>query len=235
MPVLIVVLGLSFSVRFAGLLHDMSPTPGVAYAGEEKKDKDNEKGSEKTDKSDHKDKDNAKVDKGTKLDPSKDSKEKDTMPLSDVDTSKWRDPGDEAPGYKAVQREVADDLASRRVKLEEREQQLNTREALLKAAEKERKQKYKELSQLRGEIENLLGKQSEEEKARIASLVKVYEGMKPKDAARIFDTLDLDILVAVVSKMSERKLSPVLAAMDPERARTVTIMLAEQNKLPSLP
>jgi flagellar motility protein MotE (MotC chaperone) len=88
---------------------------------------------------------------------------------------------------------------------------------------------------LRREIENLLQKQSEEEMARINSLVKIYQGMKPKDAARIFDTLDLDILVVVVSKMSERKLSPVLAAMNPERARTVTIMLAEQKQLPSLP
>ena len=55
------------------------------------------------------------------------------------------------------------------------------------------------------EIQDLLKQQSEEEKARIASLVKIYEGMKPKDAARIFNTLDTDILLDVVGKMSERK------------------------------
>ena len=49
---------------------------------------------------------------------------------------------------------------------------------------------------------------------------------------RIFD---LDILVEVISRMSERKVSPVLAAMNPERARTITIMLAEQKSLPELP
>ena len=59
--------------------------------------------------------------------------------------------------------------------------------------------------------------------------------MKPKDAARIFDTLDLDVLVSVMSQMSERKLSPILASMNPERARTITIMLAEQKQLPQLP
>jgi flagellar motility protein MotE (MotC chaperone) len=58
--------------------------------------------------------------------------------------------------------------------------------------------------------------------------------MKPKDAARIFDTLDIDILVAVVSKMSERKIAPILGLMDPERAKTLTIMLAQQKKLPTL-
>ena len=88
---------------------------------------------------------------------------------------------------------------------------------------------------LRSEITKLLEEQSEEEKARIVSLVKIYEGMKPKEAARIFDTLDLDILVNVTSQMSERKLSPVLAAMNPDRAKTLTIMLAEQKTLPVLP
>ena len=57
----------------------------------------------------------------------------------------------------------------------------------------------------------------------------------PKDAARIFDTLDIDILVDVMANMSERKMSPILAAMNPERARTVTIMLAQQKQLPELP
>ena len=119
--------------------------------------------------------------------------------------------------------------------MDKREKEIMTREALLRAAEQELDRKYQELSNLRTDIEGLLKQQSDEENARIASLVKIYEGMKPKDAARIFDTLDLDVLLAVMGKMSERKLSPVLAAMNPERARTITIMLAEQKKLPELP
>ncbi len=131
--------------------------------------------------------------------------------------------------------EVFKELSERRRQLEARENLLKTREALLKAAEKEIDTKYNELINLRTEIENLLNDQSEEEQKRIVSLIKVYEGMKPKDAARIFDTLDLDVLVAVVSGMSERKLSPIMASMNPERARTITIMLAEQKTLPELP
>ena len=84
------------------------------------------------------------------------------------------------------------------------------------------------------DIESLLEKQGGQQKDRVISLVKIYEGMKPKDAARIFDTLDLDVLIQVMSKMSERKVAPVLAAMNPERARTVTIMLVEQKTLPTL-
>ena len=152
-----------------------------------------------------------------------------------VDTSKWRDASDSDIDISSVKMEMFEDMAARRKELDRREQTLVTREALLQAAEQEIERKYQEMDALRNQIEQLLEDQSEEEKARITSLVKIYEGMKPKEAARIFDTLDLDVLVNVVSLMSERKLSPVLAAMNPERARTVTIMLAEQKTLPELP
>jgi flagellar motility protein MotE (MotC chaperone) len=119
--------------------------------------------------------------------------------------------------------------------LDKREQQLGAREALLKAAEQEVDKKVAELNTLKADIEKLLGQQQTMEETRIVSLVKIYEGMKPKEAATIFNTLDMDVLLAVISRMSERKSSPVLAAMDPNKARIVTIKLAEQRKLPSAP
>lgn len=166
-----------------------------------------------------------------------DAAEPGKLPASPVqdESVEWRDPGDEVPGYEKVRGEIFEDLAKRREGLNQKEKELQTREALIEAAEKELDRKYQELTQLRHEIEKLLKQQSDEETARIDSLVKIYEGMKPKDAARIFDTLDLDILVTVMGKMSERKLSPILAEMNDERARTITIMLAEQKSLPSLP
>jgi flagellar motility protein MotE (MotC chaperone) len=147
----------------------------------------------------------------------------------------WKDPKDEDPDFNATQMEVFEDLSERRRQMDQREKEMQTREAMLRAAQKELDQKYQELTQLRQEIEKLLGQQSDEEKARITSLVKIYEGMKPKEAARIFDTLDLDVLSAVMTKMSERKISSILAQMSPERARTITILMAQQKKLPSLP
>lgn len=152
-----------------------------------------------------------------------------------VDVPKWMDATDSDSDGMGVKMELYQDLVKRREALDKRENELMTREALLRAAETELDQKVQELTGLRKEIEGLLTKQSDEEIARTASLVKIYEGMKPAQAAKIFDTLDLDVLLSVVSQMSERKLAPVMAAMNPERARTVTIMLAEQKQLPSLP
>ena len=97
-----------------------------------------------------------------------------------------------------------------------------------------RNELYDDLSQrrttIKNEIEALLKEQSAEEQSRINSLVKIYEGMKAKDAARIFNTLDMDVLIMVMSRMSERKSSPILAEMSPDRARTVTLLLAQQKQ-----
>lgn len=146
----------------------------------------------------------------------------------------WKDSIESEYEFSDVRMELFEDLANRRKELDEREREQALREALLKAAEQEIAQKYKELELLKEEIQALLQTQSEEEKARNASLVKIYEGMKAKDAARIFNTLDMDVLLRVLGQMSERKSAPIIAAMDADRARTVTIMLAEQKRLPNL-
>lgn len=154
---------------------------------------------------------------------------------ADGEKAEWRDAGEEDFNYSGVQESLYKDLTQRREDLEKREKALATRQALLEAAERELDQKVRELTSLRGEIEGLLVKQSEEEVARTQSLVRIYEGMKAKDAARIFNTLDTDVLLQVLTKMSERKSSPILAEMDPERARTITILMAQQQQLPALP
>lgn len=148
--------------------------------------------------------------------------------------TQWTDAQDEAFENSGVQAELFEDLSQRRKDIEKKEKELAMRDALLKAAELELEQKFGELESLKSEIEVLLKKQSEEEEARINSLVKIYEGMKAKDAARIFNTLETEVLLSVLGRMSERKSAPIIAAMEPDRARSVTILLAEQKSLPNL-
>lgn len=147
----------------------------------------------------------------------------------------WQSADDLDDQYSDVKMELFSDLSKRRKDLEAKEKELVLREALLKAAQAELEQKTGELTNIKTEIEDLLKKQTEQEDERIASLVKIYEGMKAKDAARIFNSLEMDVLLQVVTKMSERKSAPIIAAMEAEKARNLTILLAEQNKLPDLP
>lgn len=237
LPVMIVVAFLAFSVRLVDVASSGLPDfSGSAYAkaktepkAEEHAKEDKTHGDMEGSDTEHKSEEKSDKDhkKSTK-DDHKSGKKKKAV-------SKWRDASDSDMDYTKVKMEFFDDLVTRRKNLDDRERQLITREALITAAEQELDRKYQEMNQLRKQIENLLEDQSEEEKRRIASLVKIYEGMKPKSAASIFNTLDLDVLTAVLSNMSERRLSPILALMSPERARTVTIILANQKKLPELP
>lgn len=130
--------------------------------------------------------------------------------------------------------ELLQSLADRRQELEQRERTLVQREGLLAAAEHRIDQKIGELNGIKTEIEDLIRKYDKQEEDQLASLVKIYETMKAKDAAKIFDALDMDILLQVIERMKASKTAPVLAAMTPERAKEVTARIAERRKMPDI-
>lgn len=123
-------------------------------------------------------------------------------------------------------------LAERRVQIDARARELQTREALLAAAESRIDTKIEEFKALQATIESLLSTYDEQQDAKLLSLVKIYENMKPKDAARIFEDLEMDVLLQVAERMKERSLAPIMAKMNPEKAREVTVELNALRKLP---
>jgi flagellar motility protein MotE (MotC chaperone) len=123
-------------------------------------------------------------------------------------------------------------LSQRREELDQRAREIDEREVLLKAAEQRIDQKIAELERLQAMIEGLLVKHDEQSDTQLQSLVKIYESMKPKDAARIFEELDMEVLLEVVERMKERKTAPILAEMNPERAKSLTLELAQRRELP---
>jgi len=122
-------------------------------------------------------------------------------------------------------------LAKRREELDAREKAVDTREGLLAAGEKRVDQKIAELKDLQGKIKGLLKTYDEQETGKLKSLVKIYENMKPKDAAPIFEQLDMDTLLDIVERMKERKVSPILAQMSPAKAKEITDELARRHEL----
>jgi flagellar motility protein MotE (MotC chaperone) len=136
------------------------------------------------------------------------------------------------PEYSQIEIDLLQSLGQRRQELEERARKLELREQMLKGAEAKVDGKLKELKTLKGELDVALAKYNENEEAKIASLVKIYETMKPKDAGNIFNEMEMEILLRVVDKMSEKKAAPILASMSPERARDITLELANTKRLP---
>jgi len=134
--------------------------------------------------------------------------------------------------------EVLQNLATRRQELDARGRELDMREKLLKASEQRIDERIAELKGIEADIQSLLQQRDQAQEAQLTSLVKVYEGMKPADAARIFDKLDMDILLPVAQRMKPPKIAPVLAAMDPDAAQRLTTNLArhlDAAKAPAAP
>ena len=128
------------------------------------------------------------------------------------------------PEISKSERTVLQSLASRR-------KELDTREQLLAAAEKRVEERIAELKDIEARINERIGAEDEANEARIAGLVSMYETMKPKDAARIFERLDMGVLLDVVMRMQPRKMAAVLAAMDPVVAQDLTVELATGDRL----
>ena len=128
--------------------------------------------------------------------------------------------------------EVLTSLTKRREELDKRQAELDMREKLMMATEQRLDQKLAEIKSIQGEIQAAVGTLNDKQQKEIASLVKVYENMKPKDAAAIMQDLDRTILLEVASRIKEAKMAPILAAMEPSKAREITVMLAKKNDVP---
>ena len=124
-------------------------------------------------------------------------------------------------------------LADRRIELETWRRDIEMRERLLKATEKRLDKKVAELNVIQKRIKGLLKQYDKEQEAKLKSLVKIYENMKPKSAAVIFGELGMPILLDVVERMREARVAPILAKMSPKKATRVTTELVLRRKMDS--
>ena len=129
-----------------------------------------------------------------------------------------------SPGERAVLERLQD----RRQELESRSRDIEMRENLLKAAEKRVESKVNELKEIESRVNSAIGVRDKSEIDRFKSIVAMYENMKSKDAARIFDLLDLKILVEVATQIKSAKMSEIMAAMTSESAEKLTVELANR-------
>jgi len=139
-----------------------------------------------------------------------------------------------APGaryFSPIELEILQTLSKRREAIDQWQKDAETKENLLANTEKRIDGKIVEIETLKKEVQAVLDKYNEQEDAKIRSLVKIYESMNPKDAARIFDEIEMPVLLMVIDKMSEKKAAPILASMDANKAKQLTVELAEERKL----
>lgn len=126
------------------------------------------------------------------------------------------------------ERAILERLQARRQELEARAREIDIRENLLKSAEKRIEGRVEELKAVESRISIVSEQKKEVEDVRLKGLVTMYEGMKPKDAAKVFDRLEMAVLFEIASKISPRKMSDILALMSAEAAERLTVEMARR-------
>jgi flagellar motility protein MotE (MotC chaperone) len=126
------------------------------------------------------------------------------------------------------ERAILERLQSRRQELEARARELDIRESLLKATEKRIESKVEELRAVESRVTTATTQKSEADIAHFKGIITMYEGMKPKDAAKVFDRLDMSVLFEIASQIAPRKMSDILGLMSAEAAERLTVEMARR-------
>ncbi|TDR88909.1 MotE family protein [Enterovirga rhinocerotis] len=140
-----------------------------------------------------------------------------------VPSEPGRDVSAETPKGSPSERAIRERLGERREELQQRSRDLETREKLLEEAERRAEARAEER---RRAEQGTVRAEVEKEAEPLKGLVVMYEAMKPKDAARVFDRLPQDVLVPIVRRIAPRKMAEILGAMSPDVAQKLTTALA---------
>jgi flagellar motility protein MotE (MotC chaperone) len=128
----------------------------------------------------------------------------------------------------ASERAILERLQSRRQELEARAREVEIRESLLKAAEKRIETKVEEMKAVESRISTASEQKTEADTARFKGIITMYESMKPKDAAKVFDRLEMPVLIQIASQIAPRKMSDILGLMQTEAAERLTVEMARR-------
>lgn len=87
------------------------------------------------------------------------------------------------------------------------------------------------LEKIKADLEKKKGVLTKEEIQNLTQTAKIYENMKPIEAAEIFNKLELIVLVQIIKHMNTKKASMIMAKMDPKKSRYLTIELLRADQI----
>jgi flagellar motility protein MotE (MotC chaperone) len=137
-------------------------------------------------------------------------------------------PEENQPPVSPSERAILERLQSRRQELEARSREIDIRESLLKEAEKRIQTKVDEMKAVEAKTAADNAAKADAENAKFKGIVTMYESMKPKDAAKVFDKLEMPVLIQIASQIAPRKMSDIMGLMQTDAAERLTVELARR-------
>lgn len=110
-------------------------------------------------------------------------------------------------------------LNERKKQLDDREAELNRIEQELAQQKESLEKRIVELEQMRKQISEKLEDRVRIDNDKVDKLVEFYSNMKPPQAAKVFETMDEDLVVQIISKMKKKNAADILNLLKPEKAQ----------------
>ena len=127
-------------------------------------------------------------------------------------------------------RGLLETLRMREAELAERERALEARSRQLKIAEQTIAENMAALIAAEEKLESTLALADGAMEADIDRLTRVYETMKPKEAAALFETMDPTFAAGFLARMRPEAAAGILAGLTPEAAYSISILFAGRNR-----
>jgi flagellar motility protein MotE (MotC chaperone) len=122
-------------------------------------------------------------------------------------------------------RRLLEDVRRRTVELDQREREVTERTAALESLEEA-------VAESLGDLQGKDGLQAAGSCRLRGGVTRIYESMRPEEAAQILDQLDDETLRVVFSRMDPKQIASIMASMSRERAVAFTKTLATDPETP---
>lgn len=137
-----------------------------------------------------------------------------------------------APGKLDTPEEILQSLTRERELVAQQKADMEKRLAEIALSEERLRVEKASLTELKTSIETLLAQVEALQTEDLSRLISFYKNMKPADAARIIDDLDIETTIMILGTMNPRSAAPIMAKVSPVRARAVSKIILERSQLP---
>ena len=120
-------------------------------------------------------------------------------------------------------------LENKRLQIEKERLALDEDQKRLAALKTEIDEKIVTLRKIQNAVRKDLEQKQAVQDNRIKHLIKVYTTMPPKKAAALIEKLEMDVVMALFSKMKGENVGQILPYVSPEKAAKISAQLAKRH------
>ncbi|MCH2096597.1 MAG: hypothetical protein MK160_16015 [Rhodobacteraceae bacterium] len=120
-------------------------------------------------------------------------------------------------------------LRAREQDLTRREEELDLRDKTLEKLSQEIDARLQELATAEETLRQTMALADSAAENDLENLTRVYENMKPKDAAVLFETMEPSFAAGFLGRMQTASAAQILSGLSPEKAYAISLTLSGRN------